>query len=211
MEIIIVGEDEVTKAIIRKLITLYASHWDSLRSLPARGNQAINPDKIEAYNKLAEKTPVVLLTDLDDARCAPCMRKKILTPIVAKHPRFIINIAVEEAETWLMADKENFISYFGVKDMIPEVRLCKMYGKNARREILFDYKPSLYMMKEVIPTSGKSAFVAQLKPKEGAKKGPEYNTAMLPFILNVWNPENARKRSYSLDRMITRLQNIPKQ
>lgn len=206
----IVGEDNVTQEIIRRLITLYAPCWDTLHPLPARGSQATQKDKIEAYNKLAHTIPVILLTDLDAAQCAPRKREEILSPIAHKQPKFLINVAVEEAETWLMADKENFISYFGVQDKIPEATLCRMFGRNERREILFRYKPSLYMMKEIIPTSNKPAVIAQLHPKNGAKKGPEYNTAMLPFISQVWNPENARKRSYSLNRMIVRIQNIPK-
>lgn len=209
MRAIVVGEDDVTKEIIKKLIVSYAPHLDTLQTLPARGSQAIKHENIKAYNILAEKTPVILLTDLDNGQCAPQMQRNILQSIV-KHPMFIFNIAVEEAETWLMADKENFLSYFGVEDKIPHATYHKMRGDNARMEILFEYKPSLYMMREIIPTSSKSAVIAQLKPKNGAKKGPEYNTAMIPFITNKWNPENARSQSYSLERMIVRLQSIPK-
>lgn len=63
-------------------------------------------------------------------------------------------------------------------------------------------------MREVISTSTKLAIRQQLTPKEGAKKGPEYNTAMTPFIQNIWNPENARLNSYSLEKMINHLQAI---
>ncbi|UEA87297.1 hypothetical protein LK406_00490 [Alistipes senegalensis] len=63
-------------------------------------------------------------------------------------------------------------------------------------------------MREIISTSTKLEVQKQLTPKEGAKKGPEYNTAMTPFIQEVWNPENARLNSYSLDKMIHHLQSI---
>lgn len=212
MNAAIVGEDQVTREIIKKLISIYAPHLTQLNEIPvneipARGSQALNAVNVERYNKLALSIPVILLTDLDDTLCAPMKKQEILHGI-EQNPLFIINVAVEEAETWLMADKNNFISYFCVEDKIPNAQMCRMHGKNERIETIYEYKPSLYMMREIISTSTKLAIKKQLTPKEGAKKGPEYNTAMTPFIQEVWNPENARLNSYSLDKMIHHLQSI---
>ncbi len=207
MNAVIVGEDQVTKEIIKRLISIYAPFLNQLNEIPARGSQALNFDNIVKYNQLALSIPVILLTDLDDALCAPAKKSEILHGI-EQNPLFIINIAVEEAETWLMADKENFISYFCVEDKIPIAQICRMHGRTERIETIYEYKPSLYMMREVISTSTKLAIRQQLTPKEGAKKGPEYNTAMTPFIQNIWNPENARLNSYSLEKMINHLQAI---
>lgn len=189
------------------MISIYAPHLTQLNEIPARGSQALNAVNVERYNKLALSIPVILLTDLDDTLCAPMKKQEILHGI-EQNPLFIINVAVEEAETWLMADKNNFISYFCVEDKIPNAQMCRMHGKNERIETIYEYKPSLYMMREIISTSTKLAIKKQLTPKEGAKKGPEYNTAMTPFIQEVWNPENARLNSYSLDKMIHHLQSI---
>jgi hypothetical protein len=138
------------------------------------------------------------------------MKKQEILHGIEQNPLFIINVAVEEAEAWLMADKNNFISYFCVEDKIPNAQMCRMHGRNERIETIYEYeyKPSLYMMREIISTSTKLEVQKQLTPKEGAKKGPEYNTAMTPFIQEVWNPENARLNSYSLDKMIYHLQSI---
>ncbi len=157
MNAAIVGEDSVTKEIIKKQISIYAAHLTLLNEIPARGSQALNPDNIVKYNNLALSTPVILLTDLDDSQCAPVKKQQILHGI-KQNPMFIINIAVEEAETWLMADKDNFISYFCVEDKIPNALPHKMYGKKERVETLYTYKPSLYMMREIIPTSTKPSF-----------------------------------------------------
>jgi len=202
MNAAIVGEDQVTREIIKKLISIYAPHLTQLNEIPARGSQALNAVNVERYNKLALSIPVILLTDLDDTK-----KQEILHGI-EQNPLFIINVAVEEAEAWLMADKNNFISYFCVEDKIPNAQMCRMHGRNERIETIYEYKPSLYMMREIISTSTKLEVQKQLTPKEGAKKGPEYNTAMTPFIQEVWNPENARLNSYSLDKMIYHLQSI---
>ena len=207
MNAAIIGEDQVTREIIKRLISIYAPHFTQLNEIPARGSQALNADNIVKYNRLALSIPVILLTDLDDTLCAPTKKQEILHGI-EQNPLFIINVAVEEAETWLMADKDNFISYFCVEDKIPNAQMCRMHGRNERIETIYEYKPSLYMMREIISTSTKLAIQKQLTPKEGAKKGPEYNIAMTPFIQEVWNPENARLKSYSLDKMIYHLQSI---
>lgn len=39
-------------------------------------------------------------------------------------------------------------------------------------------------------------------------KDREYNSALLPYIRTMWNAENARKNSYSLDRTILRIQSL---
>lgn len=99
MNAAIVGEDQVTREIIKKLISIYAPHLTQLNEIPARGSQALNAVNVERYNKLALSIPVILLTDLDDTK-----KQEILHDI-EQNPLFIINVAVEEAEAWLMADK----------------------------------------------------------------------------------------------------------
>ena len=47
-----------------------------------------------------------------------------------------------------------------------------------------------------------------VSPKDKNSKGKEYNTAVVPFIQDVWNPEVARAASDSLNRMIIRLGKI---
>jgi len=44
-----------------------------------------------------------------------------------------------------------------------------------------------------------------LTPVRGAKKGPAYNSAILPFIKAYWDVENAALNSESLTRTIDRL------
>ena len=78
MNAAIVGEDQVTREIIKKLISIYAPHLTQLNEIPARGSQALNAVNVERYNKLALSIPVILLTDLDDTLCAPMKKQEIL-------------------------------------------------------------------------------------------------------------------------------------
>jgi hypothetical protein len=204
MKVYIVGEDPVTSAIIKRVLGYCADDFEIIAELPARGGQV--KSKIPEFNKLSETYPVILLIDLDDYNCAPQLIEKLISN---KNDNFIFNIAVDEAEAWLMADREGFANYFKIKlDNIPSSHQTRQGGRKALTEMNFEYKSSFYLTHTLIEKSRNSAFVQQLRPKKGATKGPEYNSCMLPFIENTWDINNARQNTDSLNRMVVRLQNL---
>lgn len=79
-EVYIVGEDDVTRAVILRIIADYNSNLSILGSLPARGSQI--KSMITKFNTLAQIHPVILLTDLDDEPCAPMAKQKMFADIV---------------------------------------------------------------------------------------------------------------------------------
>ena len=204
MKIYIVGEDAVTSAVIKRILSNSSADFEIISELPARGGQI--KSKMHEFNKLSETYPVVLLIDLDSNDCAPILLKDL---IKGKNDDFVINIAVDEAEAWLMADREGFASYFNinVNDM-PVAHQTKQGGRKALTEMDFKCKSSWFLTHELIKKSKSSEFVQQLTPKKNASKGPEYNHCILPFIQNAWNIDNARKNSDSLNRMIMRIENL---
>ncbi len=198
----IVGEDDVTRAVLRQVIFSCNKNVEIISEFPARGGQ-INA-KLEGFNNLAKAYPVVLLADLDTHSCAPELLRKWFPE--GKNDQFIVNIAIDEAEAWLMADREGFASYFAIDlKEIPDAEPMKQGGNKALTEMKFPCKSSLFLMKELIQKSRNGDFKKQLIPKKGAKKGPEYNTCLVPYIQNHWNIKTARKNSDSLDRMIKRI------
>ena len=52
---------------------------------------------------------------------------------------------------------------------------------------------------------------AQVGAQGKASKGPEYNDAILPFVKNIWNIDEAMKNSDSLSRMVLRLKRLSEQ
>jgi hypothetical protein len=79
----------------------------------------------------------------------------------------------------------------------------KQGGRKTLTEMNFSYKSSMFLTHELI----KKVNIWN-SPKKGATKGPEYNSCMLPFTQNIWNIDNARQNTDSLNRMIVRLQNL---
>lgn len=200
IDIIIVGEDAVTREIGKRLLQHSREDFQIIREDPIRGGEIKN--KILNYNRL--NLPVFVLTDLDDIDCPPSLIKSWFnqTPI---NPNLIFRVACDEAETWLMADKSGFSRFLGIKESaIPALKQVDRRNP-ANVELQFKYKPSLYLMRELAVKSNNKLLSEQLKPRKGAKKGPEYNTALIPFIQNNWDIDSATKNSYSLRKAIKRI------
>ncbi len=200
MDIILVGEDEVTRKIMERLIKEYRKDIQIIRREPVRGGQIkkLAPN----YNKL--KSPVFLLTDLDSEECPPSLIKNWLDNS-EKSPYLLFRVAYGEAESWLMADKTNFSNYLEIdQNSIPSI--YNIDRKNKENiEIKYEYKPSLFLMKELAAQSKNNSIKEGLTPKNLAKKGPTYNSTLSPFIEKYWNPNVAKENSYSLKKTIQRL------
>ncbi|MDR1453522.1 MAG: DUF4276 family protein [Candidatus Margulisbacteria bacterium] len=206
MKVYIAGEDIVSFEIIRKALAYCSKDVEIISPLPARGGQI--KSKIAEFNRLSSAYPVILLTDLDAAQCAPQFVRQL---IHNKSKDFIFNVAVDEAEAWLMADRDGFSEYFSIKkEYLPRSFQTKQGGHNFVTEMNIPYKSSMYLTHNLITKSRKSEFIQQLKPKKGAAKGPEYNSCMIPFIQNKWNISCARKNTDSLNRMILRIEELIK-
>ena len=201
MEVDIVGEDQVTQAVIERLLNDYRPDLIIGRRLPVRGGKI----KSEApkYNLLV--MPLILLTDLDTYPCPPSLISDWFNG-AKLNDRFLFRVADDEAEAWLMADKSGFAKWAGIKETnLPDPRIIDR-RKNIV-EMVFPYKSSLFLMKTIEQFSTKETIRDFLTPLPGASKGPGYNSTVIPFIKEKWNVENARLNSYSLNKMVLRLIN----
>ena len=208
MDVYIAGEDEATREVIVRIIKEYGHDLNILGSLPARGSQV--KSSIKKYNQLSQKYPVILLTDLDEEPCGPVGKEKLLRD-VQKSRDFVVNIAVDEVDAWLMADKDGFANYFGVPlSIMPNSVPQKMSGRKALPELSLPVKSSWFITHQLMQHSTNAERKAQVEvsPKDKNCKGKEYNTAIVPFVRNVWNPEKARLASDSLNRMILRIEKL---
>ena len=206
-EVFIVGEDPVTQEILRRLIKDYAPNLVVKNTLPARGSEI--KSKMENFNKFSQSYPVILLSDLDTDDCAPLAKANLTKKMSKQNANFIINIAVDEAEAWLFADREGFAEYLEIaEDHMPVASLQKFGGSKRRIEMDIPLKASYFLTHTLIKETKNKDLLAQLLAEGKSCKGREYNSALLPYIRTKWNAENARKNSYSLDRTILRIQSL---
>lgn len=202
MTVDIVGEDAVTQAIIKRLLSDFRPDISIGKIMPVRGGQikTLAPN----FNRL--ETPVILLTDLDNEECPPSLIRSWLNN-VAVSETMLFRVACDEAENWLMADREGFAKWLSVDSkLIPQPTPASR--RSPQLEIRFRIKPSLFLMLNLAATSGNKQLKEQLMPRNGASKGPNYNTAIVPFINTFWNIQNAANNSHSLHKTITRIQNF---
>lgn len=209
-DIFIAGEDFVTIEILRRIVGDYAHSLHIISSLPARGSEL--KTKISYFNKVAQTIPIVLLSDLDTDDCAPLAKKKLLIGVNNVADDFVVNIAVDEAEAWLYADKVGFSKYLKVNlDKFPIAKESTFGGSKKRIEVDTPCKTSYHLTHILMKESSDAVKKKQILVEGfGSCKGKEYNSAILPFIRNVWNIESARKNSYSLNGMIQRVQELEK-
>jgi len=201
----IVGEDPVTRAIIKRLLRDYRSEdCTAGAEYPFRGGEIKKQAAI--FNTAAQNgSQSFLLTDLDEINCAPQLLNAWLNG-TAVADNLLFRVAVEEAETWLIADIQGFSQWLGISpELIPAPKIMDT-RKPQIIEICPPIKPSLFLMMHLANASTNEERKAALMPLRGAKKGPNYNSELLPFIQNEWSPENARQNSYSLNKAIQRLQ-----
>lgn len=204
IEVFISGEDAVTIAVIKRLMAYVSPRFVVLRCIPARGGEVKN--KVLESNALSVDFPVIMLMDLDEG-CAPELKKKLLQD-KGQNRHFIMNICVDEAEAWLMADRKGFSTYFGIDiARMPVPKMQKQGGRKEQLEMYFKMKSSLVFTHQLALSSKKKEIRQKVGVTDpnGPKKGKEYNDAVVPFIENNWDIDSAISNSDSLQRMVRRL------
>lgn len=116
---------------------------------------------------------------------------------------------LDEAEAWLLADREGFAQYLEIDETdMPAASLQKFGGMTKRIEMDVPLKSSYFLTHRLMQKSKNQDLKAQIFVEGKSCKGPEYNSALLPFVKTKWNIENARKNSYSLEKTIQRIQTV---
>ena len=208
MQVFYAGEDDVTKLIAKRIIE-YSAQLEGLNSIKMndanprdRGTKAL--DKLDTVIRLSNNYPVVCVFD-SDSDCVLELLKKY-APDGWKKDRLALNFAIDEGETWLMADRRSFASYFGLRvSHIPEK---KQGAKELSQSI--PYKTSLFFLDKLIPESQTKKYVSILENRQPGRKPATYNSVWPNYINNYWNIANACENSDSLSRAVDRTRNALK-
>ena len=189
-----VYEDEPTHQVMLKLYNYFQGCFYEAFAIPCHGKGKIKK-QITAYNQAAQHGYYFVITDLDNKyACAPLLIKDWLPDLASN--QLLFRIAVQEIESWLLADRDNFAAFFSVNinliplkpddEINPKHTVISLAKKSRKREI----------REAIVPID---AYV---------KNGPGYNTQFQKYIENHWNIDSARKNSPSLDRAIKSLEKI---
>jgi hypothetical protein len=164
----LVFEDDLSEEVLRKLISSSGRPYQIGHCLHGRGYGYLKKH-ICGFNKAAKGMPYLVLTDLDNAECAPEMMRGWLQH--PKHPNLLFRIAVKEVEAWLLADRVGFAKFLGISlDLVPT-------------DVDKIADPKRYLI-ELAKRSRRRTIREDLVPRRGstAKQGPAYNDRLISFI-----------------------------
>lgn len=194
--ILVVGEDALCCALGERLVTACLPDWQLAGpSIDTRGVTRLVP-ALTRYARLAkDRHPVLCIADTD-RQCAVTLRSHWL-PDWAE-PRLLLRLAVTEAESWVLADREGAAVALGVPlarlpqrpdDDLDPKRLVVTLAAKSRNPLIRN---------ELV-----SAF-------DRSKRGTGYNLHLAAFVRSTWDVRRAETASPSLARAVRRVSALAK-
>lgn len=191
MNFLVVGEDALCCSLGERLVAeALPGWWPRNPSINTKGRTKLLV-RIDKYVEQARHVQPVLCIADTDGGCA----KTLLQQWRPRHapPGFHIRLAVSEAESWVLADRQAFAHYFAVPvQQVP-----------SRSDEIEDPKR---LMLHLLRRSKKRCFRDEMVSEtDPSKPGVGYNTHLCRFVQEKWRAAEASALSPSLARALTRL------
>lgn len=191
----IATEDVLSEAVAIRLIEEMNSDFQIELKLRSGGSGYLR-SKLDSFCQMAKRTPMLLLTDLDDVECAPSLISEWFGKTRIP-PKLLFRVPVREVEAWLLADHQAMKGLLGARAIttLPD-----------NPELLRDPKESLLEFAKKAPREVRMDLVAA----KGAvsSQGLGYNDRLTSFVRDKWSPERASLNSDSLRRTRERLREL---
>lgn len=189
--VLIVGEDLLCCALAERIVASTLPAWKLSSPTINAGGVTKLRSALHRYAKQARHVqPVFCLADTD-GQCALEWLQQWRPPYAPTS--LILRLAVNEAESWVLADRAGFSRYMevpiskipkGVDQLTdPKGLVLQLVGKSRKRQF-------------------RTEMVSATDP---AKQGSGYNLHMQAFVKQHWDTKMARELSPSLDRAIRQL------
>jgi len=190
----IAAEDILGLSALRKIIETETS-LSIENEINAQGSLNLKK-RVRTYNQAAAYSPFIVITDLDKKQCPKKVLEQWLAGITV-NDNFIFRICVQEIETWMIADRDNFSRYF----KIPLARIPTSVERiNDPKEFILE------LVRKNSPLSIRE-MVLPAKNSNG-KTGRLYNTVFQIYISEHWYITAAQASSTSLKRAVSRIREM---
>lgn len=188
--IAIATEDELSEAVAMRLIAeLQEPHYVTHKL--RKGGFGYLRSKMDNWCQMAQHQVMLVLTDLDQAKCAGELREQWLSTR-SEPARLLLRVAVREVESWVLADHAAMRVLIGPKGTLP-----------PHPDELLDPKQALLRLANCAPRGVRDDL---LRVADGRlAQGLGYNACLVHWVGSVWNPGQAAERSPSLQRARKRL------
>jgi hypothetical protein len=192
--ILVVGEDDLCCALGARLVDACLPDWQVARTISTGGVSNLW-ESMPRYRNFARTCHPVLCIADTDGKC-------VLRILSARHntwaedTHLLLRLAVTEAESWVLADRERFAQEFSV----PFEKIPRFPDEEA------DPKRQLLMLAK----RSKKRIVRMEMVKAGhnageLSQGAGYNVHLCSFVRNCWRAHQAEQNSPSLKRAMRRL------
>ena len=165
-----------------------------------RGYVDIKQKAAAFHHYATEQTGVLVLTDFRDASvdCVPNALQEYIFDKLPNPPKtFLCRFAVNELESWLLADREGMAKFLKISaSRVPIQPERELFPKRV-----------LVNLARASKNKGIREGIAP-PPGHRANVGPAYLSRMREFIATHWNIEVASHNAPSLERCIRRLREI---
>ncbi len=191
-ELNVAVEGMTDEANVRRLLAEFGH--TAIRVFPSGGKGPLL-EKLPRYNTAARHRPWLVLVDLDHhAECAAAARAQWLP---SPSDGMCLRIAVPEAESWLLADRESLAGFLGVA--VSRIPLDP--------ESLDDPKQTLVNLAR---RSRWRAIRDGMVPSQasGRAVGPLYPTLVSQYVFGQWRPQVAAEYADSLRRFRVRVSEL---
>lgn len=190
-QVLVVGEDALCCAIGERLVAAMLPDWSLARaSVNTRGITRLVPRLPDFIQQARHVQPVICIADTD-RRCPV----ELISDWMKEDgdERFILRLAVKEAESWLLADPESFASFL-------KVPLAKL---PRRPDEVTD--PKRIVLHLAARSRSRDIRAEVVSPIDGTKQGSGYNVHLCHYVNAIWRVTEARTRSPSLNRAVSRV------
>lgn len=189
--LLIAAEDELSCAVMQRLIEASGRQFLASRILNTRGNDQLKKSMAK-FKAASSVVPHIVLADLDRHPCPPALIEQWQANVLP--PSMLFRVAVREVEAWLLADRQGLAQFLNIAinklphepeaEADPKRTLINLARKSRKRRLA----------QELVPATGSAARI-----------GPLYNARMREFVCNTWNVQRACDIAPSLARTVSRI------
>ncbi len=190
--ILIVGEDSLCCALGERLVASCLPSWKLAGpAIDTRGITKLLPALPRYAQQARHVQPVLCIADTD-GQCAVDLRARWL-PVPTEHRMLLLRLAVTEAESWLIADREGAAQALAIpltrlphrpdEEPDPKGLILTLAARSKKRAL----------REEVVSTGNRN------------KPGSGYNLHLSTFVRSHWDARRAALVSPSLARAVKRI------
>ena len=192
--ILVVGEDALCCALGEKMVAAALPGWSLAGpAIDTKGVTKLIP-ALPRYSEQAKFVqPVLCIADTDGQCVKQWLQKNVP---VRSHKNMLVRLAVNEAESWLMADQEGFAQGLQVEKRRLPRSPDDVLDAKAAVLVALSKSRQRYIREEAVSRSNPF------------RQGSGYNIHLCAFVKSHWSVERARSSSPSLERAVKHLQRV---